>query len=261
MHGLITLQSKNVEKNVRNKMIKIALPNGKYIILEKTAVMGRQLIRAARKIKSYPIPEWARGFSPALTGLRTGKIYLEPSVKGSARGLLTMHEAFEKKYLSKLKPAEKGKLIKSMVSPAAMRAPAGKTMIKRMVPGKVAPFSTHLHPGVLLREHNILATAKGRALGRVKKELLAIRAGMGETEIMKKVTPSRLAFELGKSQRLSRHAIKRLEPITEKRLGRFVEKRPEFKLSPKQSLKKMPEEMRSEYEELLQLGRKITKTL
>jgi hypothetical protein len=241
-------------------MIRVMLPNSKAVEIEKTAVSGRQLIRAASKIKSHVMPRWGRSLG-VFTSPRTGKIYIDPEFRGAGRGLFKMHESFERKYLSRLKPAEKTKLLKTMTSPKLLTSPSKDVFLKQRIPGKVAPMSGHFHPGVLLREHNILATAKGGPLKRMRDVFIKMRGGSGETGAMKSFMPARAAFELGKSPRYSRHAIKRLEPIMEKRLAEMVKKDPAHRRSTKDIIEALPKKQRAAYRGYFRVGERATKEL
>lgn len=51
----------------------------------------------------------------------------------------------------------------------------------------IAPFSSHMSPDVLVREHNILSTLKGEGAGEARKYMRGLRDLTGETGAMKEI--------------------------------------------------------------------------
>jgi len=72
----------------------------------------------------------------------------------------------------------------------------------------------HLSPEVILKEHNMLVTMPKALRKKVAPSTQAMRKMQGESEALRQVTGG--GFRFGKSQRLSRHARKRVTELMEK---------------------------------------------
>lgn len=97
---------------------------------------------------------------------------------------------------------ENNELVKSKDFRKALHGSATK-------PAQVTAFASHLHPDVVLREHNVLSTLSGgspETIDAVKKTFSNMRTATGEKDVLDAFIPG----GYGTGNRLSRHARKRI---------------------------------------------------
>jgi len=115
---------------------------------------------------------------------------------------------------------------------AAMKG--SKSAVKKVVNsldsrlGMKSGFYGHLSPSVLLREHNMLRNYTGPGAKAAVSNFKQLRAASGEAKSLNSAinnirynvpsTSGRNVFSFGESQRLSRHAIRRLTPYLNRQL-------------------------------------------
>ena len=119
----------------------------------------------------------------------------------SVKGITAAHEASERKHVEKARKS--GKPVNDLMG------------FKEGVPRRLAH---HAHPNVLVEEHNLLSSLKGRAPKKAGEHIKALRKSRGETDALKdlfkdKFKDPRAAQFLKPGRKVSRAMKKRLAKI------------------------------------------------